>query len=66
MPGRKQRNRPVNYDKRRSKRRTRIEIMSVGLRIGDTWQPKVFRSAIALAATVVYWLWTLNLEGEID
>jgi hypothetical protein len=41
IPGRKQGKTPVKYDKRRYKRRNRLEI---------------FLSAIALAATVIYWL----------
>lgn len=53
---------PAKYDKRRCKRRNRIEIM-VG-RLKD-WRwvatrydrcPKVFLSAVALAATVMSWL----------
>ena len=65
IPGRKQRKTPVKYDKRRykqHKRRNRIEIMFGRLK---DWRraatrhdrcPKVFLSAIALAATVIYWL----------
>jgi len=62
IPGRKQRNNPVRYDKRRYKRRNRIEIMFGRLK---DWRrvatrcdrcPKVFLSAIALAAIVIYWL----------
>jgi len=60
--GRKSRAKPVRYDKRRYKRRNRIEIMFGRLK---EWRPvaarydrcpKVFLSAIALAATVIYWL----------
>jgi transposase len=60
--GRKQRKMTVKYDNRRYKRRCHIEI-TVG-RIKD-WRrvatrydrcPKVFLSAIALAALVIYWL----------
>ena len=59
IPGRTQRTKTVTYDKRRHKRRNRIEIM-VG-----RWQdwrhvatrydrcPKAFLSAIAVAATVI-------------
>ena len=57
IPGRTLRAQPVKYDKRRYKRRNRIEIMLGRLkgwqRIAtrhDRW-PKVFLSAIALAAT---------------
>ena len=58
IPGRKQRKTPVKYDKRRS----RIEIMLGRLkdwrRVAIRYDrcPKVFLSAIALAATVIYWL----------
>jgi transposase len=47
IPGRKSRSKPVRHDKRRYKRRiaTRYER-----------SPKVFLSAIALAATVIFWL----------
>ncbi len=62
IPGRKQRKLHVKYDKRRYKRRNRIEIR-LG-RVKDwrrvatryDWCPKVFLSAIAFAATVIYWL----------
>ena len=62
IPGRKSRGKPVKYDKRRYKRRNRIEIMFGRLK---DWRrvatrcdrcPKVFLSAVALAATVIYWL----------
>lgn len=62
IPGRKQRNKPVKYDKRRYKRRNRIEIMFGRLkdwrRVATRYDrcPKVFLSAIALAAIVIYWL----------
>lgn len=62
IPGRKQRKAPVKYDKRRYKRRNRIEIMFGRLkdwrRIATRYDrcPKVFLSAIALAALVIYWL----------
>ena len=58
IPGRKQRKTPVKYDKRRS----RIEIMFGRLkdwrRVATRYDrcPKVFLSAIALAALVIYWL----------
>jgi transposase len=61
-PGRKQRKKTVKYDKRRYKRRNRIEIMFGRLkdwrRVATRYDrcPKVFLSAIALAATVIYWL----------
>ena len=58
IPGRKQRNKAVKYDKRRN----RIEIMFGRLkdwrRVATRYDrcPKVFLSAIALAALVIYWL----------
>ena len=62
IPGRKQRKALVKYDKRRYKRRNRIEIMFGRLkdwrRIATRYDrcPKVFLSAVALAATVLFWL----------
>ena len=62
IPARKQRKTPVKYDKRRYKQRNRIEIMFGRLkdwrRVATRYDrcPKVFLSAIALAATVIYWL----------
>ena len=58
IPGRKKRKTPVKYDKRRN----RIEIMFGRLkdwrRVATRYDrcPEVFLSAIALAATVIYWL----------
>ena len=61
-PGRTSRGRPVKHDKRRYKRRNRIGIMFGRLK---GWRrdatrydrcPKVFLSAVALAATVMLWL----------
>jgi transposase len=52
----------LKYDKRRYKRRNRIEIMFGRLkdwrRIATRYDrcPKVFLSAIALAATILFWL----------
>ncbi|WP_367160853.1 IS5 family transposase [Kozakia baliensis] len=62
IPGRKSRGKPVKYDKRKYKRRNRIEIMfgrlkdwrRVATRYGRC--PTVFFSAICLAATVLFWL----------
>jgi transposase len=62
IPGRKSRNKAVKHDKRRYKRRNRIEIMfgrlkdwrRVATRYGRC--PNAFFSAIALAATVIFWL----------
>lgn len=62
IPGRNSRDKPVRYDKRRYKRRSRIEIMFGRLkdwrRVATRYNrcPKVFLSAIALAATVLFWL----------
>lgn len=62
IPGRKSRAKPINYDKRRYKRRNRIEIMLGRLkdwrRVATRYDrcPKVFLSAVALAATVMFWL----------
>ncbi len=62
IPGRKKRKALVKYDKRRYKRRNRIEIMFGRLkdwrRIATRYDrcPKVFLSAVALAATVLFWL----------
>jgi transposase len=62
IPGRKSRNKAVKYDKRRYRRRNRIEIMFGRLR---DWRrvatrydrcPTAFFSAIALAVTVIFWL----------
>ena len=62
IPGWKQRKKTVKYDKRRYKPQNRIEIMFGRLK---DWRrvatrcdrcPKVFRSAIDLAVTVIYWL----------
>ena len=58
IPGRKSRMKPVKYDKRRS----RIEIMFGRLkdwrRVATRYDrcPKVFLSAVALTATVLFWL----------
>jgi len=62
IPGRKSRTKSVKYDKRRYKRRNRIEIMFGRLkdwrRVATRYDrcPKVFLSAVALAATVLFWL----------
>jgi IS30 family transposase len=58
IPGRKSRSKPIKYDKRRN----RIEIMFGRLknwrRVATRYDrcPKVFLSAVALAATVMFWL----------
>ena len=60
--GRKSRGKPVKHDKRRYKRRNRIEIMFGRLkdwrRVATRYDrcTKAFLSAIALAATVIFWL----------
>ena len=62
IPGRKSRKKTVKYDKRRYKRRNRIERMFGRLkdwrRISTRYDrsPTVFLSAIALAAAVIFWL----------
>jgi transposase len=62
IPGRKSRDKPVKYDKRRYRKRNRIEIMFGRLkdwrRVATRYDrnPKVFLSAIALAAIVIFWL----------
>jgi transposase len=67
IPGRKQRKTTVQYDKRRYKRRNRIEIMFGRLkdlrRVATRSDrcPEVFLSAIALAARVIYWPRVLSL-----
>ena len=60
--GRSSRKKTVKYDKRRYKRRNRIEIMFGRLkdwrRVATRYDrcPETFFSAIALAATVLFWL----------
>ena len=62
IPVRKSRAKRIKYDKRRDKRRNRIEIMFGRLkdcrRVAKRYDssPKVFLSAIALAATVLFWV----------
>ena len=62
IPGRKSRSTPVKYDKRRYKRRNRIEIMFGRLkdwrRVATRYDrcAHTFMSAISIAATVCYWL----------
>ena len=62
IPGRRSRNEAGRYDKRRYRRRSRIEMM-FGLlkdwrRVATRYDrcPTVFFSAVALAATVIFWL----------
>jgi transposase len=62
IPGRRSCSKPVKYDKRRYKRRNRIEIIFGRLkdwrRVATRYDrcPKVFLSAVAFAATVLFWL----------
>lgn len=62
IPGRKSRKKTVKYDRRRYKRRNRIEIMFGRLkdwrRVATRYDrcPETYLSAIALAATVLFWL----------
>ena len=62
IPRRKSRGKPIKHDKRRYKRRNRIEIMFGRLkdwrRVATRYDrcPKVFLSAVALAETVMFWL----------
>jgi len=62
IPCRTSRAEPVKYDKRRYRKRNRIEIMFGRLkdwrRVATRYDrcPAVFFSAIALAATVLFWL----------
>jgi transposase len=62
IPWRKSRKKTVKYDKRRYTRRNRIERMFGRLkdwrRVATRYDrsPTVFLSAIALAATVIFWL----------
>ncbi len=62
IPGRTSRGKAIRYDKRRYKRRNRIEIMFGRLkdwrRIATRYDrcAKTFLSAVALAATVMFWL----------
>jgi len=66
IPGRKSRGKPIKHNKRRyikhDKRRNRIEIMfgrpkdSRRVAIRYDRCPKVFLSAVALAAIVMFWL----------
>jgi transposase len=60
IPGRKSRDVPIKYDKRRYRIRSRIEIMFGRLkglrRVATRYDrcPTVFFSAFALAATVIF------------
>ncbi|GGO28534.1 hypothetical protein GCM10010991_11520 [Gemmobacter aquaticus] len=62
IPGWKSRGKAVRYDKRRYRRRNRIEIMFGRLkdwrRVATRYDrcAKTFLSAVALAETVIFWL----------
>ena len=62
IPGRKSRKTTIKYDKRRYKRRNRIERMFGRIkdwrRVATRYDrsPTVFLSTIMLAATVIFWL----------
>jgi transposase len=62
IPGRRSRNEPVRYDKRRYRCRSHIETMFGRLkdwcRVATRYDrcPTVFFPAVALAATVILWL----------
>lgn len=62
IPGRQSRRKPIKHDMRRYKRRNRIAILFGRLkdwrRVATRYDrcPKVFLSAVALAATVMFWL----------
>jgi transposase len=62
IPGWTSRGKPIKHDKRRYKRRNRIEIMFGRLkhwrRVATRYDrcAKTFLSAVALAATVTFWL----------
>jgi transposase len=68
IPGRKSREKPIKHDKRRYKRRNRIEIMFGRLkdwrRVATRYDrcPKVFLSAVALAATADLELGDLTIK----
>ncbi len=70
-PGRMQRKTPVKYDKRRCKRRNRIEIMFGRLKdwrrvaTGNDRCPKVFLASIAFAALAIYLFSILTLVERV-
>jgi len=70
IPLRRSRNEPVRYDKRRYRRRSRIEIMFGRLkdwrRVATRYdrRPTVFFSVVALAATVIFWLRSTSLDHK--
>lgn len=62
IPDRRSRGKPIKHDKRRYKRRNRIEIMFGRLkdwrRVATRYdrRPRIFVSAVALAATILFCL----------
>ena len=70
IPGRKSRKTTNKYDNRRYKCRNRIERMfgriKDWIRVATRYDtsPTVPLSAIMLAATVIFWLWALNLAAS--
>jgi transposase len=71
IPGRRSRNVPVKHDKRHYRRRNRIKIMFGRLkdwcRVATRYDhcPTVFFSAIALAATVLFWLKAMSPNPSV-
>lgn len=69
IPGRTSRDRPVEHDKRRHKRRHRIEMLFARLKgwrrvaTRHDCRPIALLSAITLAAAVMVWLGVLTLRG---
>ena len=73
IPSRKSRKTPIQHDEIRYRKRHKIENSFARLkdwrRIATRYDrnPKVFLSACALAAVVMFWLWTLTLaENSIQ
>ncbi len=72
IAGRKSRTEPVRYDKRRYKSRNRMEIIfgrpKNWRRVATRYDrcPTFFLSAIALAATVLFWLSVLSLAAVLQ
>jgi transposase len=70
IPGRRSRNEPVRYDKRRYRRR--IAIMFGRLkdwrRVATRYDrcPAVFFAAFALTATVIFWLRPMSPDHSIE
>jgi transposase len=64
IPGRKSRAKPIKHDKRRYKRRSRIEIMFGRLKdwrhVATRYDRCLRVFLCALAATIMFWLWNEN------